>query len=212
MSAGAMSAGSMPDLRLRFWSKIVPASDKAAVGREIAATNERARRSGLPDAFNPDLIDPAKFEALLAALRQSSGDALAPLAGRALYVEALALRIGTSSPTTVASFAHPLKLEVTDEHGDAVSVRVSVPVDCAIAKERAVEARRRTEEVDRVYKAATGDAIMAARLRRKELSRVWLDNAQANAACTPNDAAAKADLADADRMAKASVVLGGSMQ
>src|ERR1043166_9048566 len=46
----AMSAGAVPDLRLRFWSTIVPASDKEAVGRAIAATNARVHSPGLPDA------------------------------------------------------------------------------------------------------------------------------------------------------------------
>jgi hypothetical protein len=41
---------------------------------------------------------------------------------------------------------------------------------------------------------------------------VWLDNASAHAACAPNDVAAAADRDAADRMAKASVVIGGSME
>ena len=94
----------------------------------------------------------------------------------------MALRIGTSSPTTVASFAPPIKLEIAGEHGDMVSARAMVPVDCGLARERAQEARRRAEEADAAYKSATGDAIMRARLQRSALSRVWLDNANAFAA------------------------------
>jgi hypothetical protein len=207
-----MSAGAVPALRLRIDRSIVAAADKAAVGAAITAANARAHSPGLPDAFNPSVIDPAKAEALLSALMQPSGEAVAPLSGRALELNAMALRIGTSSPTTVASFAPPIKLEVASEHGETVSARALVPVDCGIAKDRAAEARRRTDEADREYKAATGDAIMPVRQRRYALARVWFDNAGAQAACAPNDAAAAADRDAAERSMHASVVAGGSMQ
>jgi hypothetical protein len=207
-----MSAGAAPALRLRIDRSIVAAADKAAVGAAITAANARARSPDLPDAFNPAVIEPAKAEALLSALMQPSGEAIAPLSGRALDLNATALRIGTSSPTTVASFVPPVKLEITSEHGETVSARVLGPVDCGIAKDRAAEARRRTEEADREYKAAAGDAIMPVRQRRYALARVWFDNASAQAVCAPNDAAAAADRDAAERSMHNSVVAGGSMQ
>jgi hypothetical protein len=209
MSASASPTGG---LRLNINRSIVAAADTKAVAAAIAAANARARDPSLPDAFNPALIDPAKAEALLTALLRPPGDAVAPLAGRALELNPMALRIGTSSPTTAASFARPFTLEVASEHGDTVIARAVAPVDCDIARDRAAEARRRTEAADREYKAATGDAIMAARLRRYALSRVWLDNAGAQAECAPNDAAAAADRDAAERTMKASVVIGGSME
>jgi hypothetical protein len=87
-----------------------------------------------------------------------------------------------------------------------------VPVDCGLARERAQEARRRADEADAAYKSATGDAIMRARLQRSALSRVWLDNANAFAACVPNDTAAAMDRDAAEHMMKASVVIGGGMR
>jgi hypothetical protein len=206
------SASQPAELRLRIDRSIIRAADKAAVTSAIAAANLRARSAGLPDWFNPSLVDPAKAEALLTALSSPSGEAVAPLAGRALWLDPTALRIGTSSPTTVASFSGPIKLEVTHDHGETVSARAAVPVDCALARERAAEARRLTEQADRDYQAATGDAIMPARLRRQALSWVWFDNASAYAVCVPNDAAAATDRDAADHMAKASVVIGGSME
>jgi hypothetical protein len=207
-----MSANAAPDLRIRIWRTVVPASDKAAVSAAIADANARSQSLGLPDALNPNAIDPAKAEALISALTRPPGDALAPLAGRVLYFDPIALRIATSSPTTVASFANPVSLQVTHDHSEMVSARVVMTVDCGIARDRAAEARRRTEEADRAVKAAHGDGVMPAQLRRQALSRVWLDNASAHAACSPSDASASADAAEADRMMKASIVLGGRME
>lgn len=209
MSAGTASAA---PLQLRIDRATIDASDKAAVNAAIAAANTKSHDPGLPDTLNPAIIDPAKADALLSALMRPPADAIAPLAGRALELNAMALRIGTSSPTTVASFAPPIKLEIASEHGDMVSARAMVPADCGIARDRAAEARQRTEEADKTYKAATGDAIMPIRLRRYALSRVWFDNASAQASCAPDDAAAKADRAAAEHMMKSAVVIGGSMQ
>lgn len=209
MSADASAAAG---LRLRIDRSVVAAADRDAVGAAIAAANARARDPALPDAFNPAIIDPAKAEALLSALLQPSGEALAPLGGRVLEFNAMALRIGTSSPTTAASFRRPFTLQVAGEHGETVSARAVAPVDCDVARDRAAEARRRTEAADRDYQAATGDAVMPARLRRSALSRVWFDNASAQAACAPDDPAAAADRDAADRAMKASVVVGGGMQ
>lgn len=209
-----MSAnGSQPsELRLRIDRSIIRATDKAAVASAISAANLRARSAGLPDAVNPSLIDPAKAEALLTALTGPSSAALAPLAGRALWLDPTALRIGTSSPTTVASFSGPITLEVTHDHGETVSARAAVPVDCDLARARAADARRLTQQADRDYQAATGDAVMPVRLRRQALSWAWFDNASAYAACAPNDKVAAEDRDAADRMAKAAVVIGGSME
>jgi hypothetical protein len=191
---------------------VVAAADREAVNAAIAATNARAREAGLPDALNPDVIDPSKAEALLNALMTAPAETLAMAEGRILEFNPVALRIGTSSPSTVASFASPVTLEITSDHGEIVSVRVVGPVDCELAREQAKEARLQTEQADREYQAATGDAIMAARRRRYALTRVWFDNAAALAVCVPNDAAAAADRDAAERAMNASIVIGGSMQ
>jgi hypothetical protein len=200
------------DLRLRIGPTVVAAADREAVSAAIAATNARAREAGLPDALNPDVIAPSKAEALLNALMRTPGETLAAVEGRILEFNPMALRIGMSSPSTVASFASPVTLEITSDHGEMVSARAVGPVDCELARERAKEARLQTEQADREYQAAVGDAIMAARRRRYALTRVWFDNAAALAVCVPNDAAAAAERDAAERAMNASVVIGGSMQ
>jgi len=200
------------NLRLRIGPTVVAAADRQGVNAAIAAANARAREAGLPDAFNPDVIDPGKAEALLSALMRTPGEALAALGGRILEFNPMALRIGTSSPSTVASFASSVTLEIMSDHGDIASARVVGPVDCELAREQAKGARLQTEEADREYQAATGGMIMAARRRRYALARVWFDNAAARAACAPNDIAATADRDAAESAMNASVVIGGSMQ
>lgn len=204
-----MSASDQP--RLRIGHATVKAGDTAALHAAIAAANERERMKDLPDTLNPALIDPAKADAFAAALVRTPAIA-APLSGRILLATPMSLRIGTSSPASPASFAAPFALEVTSEHGDVVIASAKVPVDCTQARDRAAEARRRTEEAERQYQAAKGDAIMPIRLRKQALSRAWIDNASAYAACVPGDAAAKADRDAADRAMRDSTVGGGSME
>jgi hypothetical protein len=200
-------------LRLEIGRATVAAGDTKAVRAAIAEANRRARQPGVPDAFNPRIVDPAKAEALVKALLTPPGDALAPLAGRTLILNAYNLRIGTSSPTAVSGFAPPVKLEIDSEHGDSVMARASVPVDCALARERAAEAKRRTEQADRDVRARLGhDGAMPAQLRREAVARAWFDNAAAHASCVPGDAAAAAERDAAERAMHDSIVIGGSME
>ena len=199
-------------LRLNIGRATVAAADNAAVGAAIKAANEKARIQGVPDAFNPRTIDPEKAAALLKTLMAPPGTAIAPLAGRALILNALSLRIGTSSPTTAASFAQTFVLEVDSEHGGAVMARTSVPADCDLARVRAEEAKHLAEAADRDVSARTGDGVMPALLRRQAVTRAWFDNASAHAACVPHDPAAAAGRDAANKAMRAAIVIGGSME
>jgi hypothetical protein len=207
------TATAQPPLHVQIGRAIVAASDTAAVERAIAAANEAGRMPGLDDGFNPRIIDPAKALAFLAALTKSPGDLQTRLAGRALDLDALHLRIGTSSPTTPASFTTAPFIQVTMEHPLAVSARAVVPVDCAAARQRATEARRLTEATQAEVRKLRFAAQTEAKQRRFLLSHVWLDNADAVLSCTPDDKAAAADRKAADKTMNAAIVpTGGSME
>lgn len=192
-----MAAAQAP-LAVQIGRDIVPAADAMAVDRAIAAANAAARVEGLEDSFNPNVIDPAKAHALIAALLRAPGDLPARLGGRALDLAALHMRIGTSSPTGVASFAAP-RVELTLDHPLSYSARAVVPVECEAAAARAAAARQRTQ--------AAKDKKL-----RFLLSHVWLDNAEAVLECRPADARAKADRDAADKTMRASIVPTGSME
>lgn len=193
-----MIAQAQAPLTVQIGRTIVPAADTAAVDRAIAAANAAARVDGVEDAFNPNLIDPAKAQALIAALLRDPGDLPARLGGRALDLTALHMRIGVSSPTTAASFA-AAKVELTLDHPQTYSGRAVVAVDCAAAAARAGEARKRAQ---------------AAKAKQAKflLSHAWLDNAEAVLSCRPADKAAKADRDAADKSMRASMVPTGSME
>ncbi len=212
VAAGGGAAMSAAPLRVMIDRTIIAAADAGAVRAAIAKANATARTPGLPDSSNPAIIDPVKAEALLAALMKPSGNGLAPLKGRALDLDPMPLRIGTSSPTAAESFAHPFVLKVTSEHGHTVSATASVPVDCQLARDGAAEARRQTELADREVRTAAGGSVMALKLRRYAAAMAWLDNAAAHLACAPHDGAAIADRDAADRMMRSSAVLGGRME
>ena len=197
-----------PDLMLSIGRATVAASDTAAVAAAITTANQQAAVEGVPDGFNPATIDPAKAQALLAALAKAP---LAALAGRNLILNAYNLRIGTSSPTTPASFTGAVRLEIDSEHGASVMANVLVAPDCATAIARAAAARELTAAADAEVNAATGDAVMPARRRRQAVSRVWFDNAAAQATCQPSEATA-AERAAAEKAMKAAIVIGGAIQ
>ena len=202
-----------PPLRLQIGRNVVEAADTAALDRAIAASNASVRRADLADAFNPLIIDPAKAHAFVAALLKAPGDLPAKLAGRALDVDALHMRIGVSSPTTEASFSAAPFIQVTIEHPDSVSARAIVPVDCDGARTRAAEARRLTEASAADVKTLRYAAQTEAKRRRFLLSHVWLDNADAVLTCAPDDKAAAADRKAAEKTMNASIVpSGGSME
>lgn len=201
----------------------------ASATREIAAAiaeeNKHHVIAGLPDELNPRLIDPAKAAALLAGLK---GKTLAPLGGRVLNLAPGGLRIGTSAPTTVASFSQPFTLTVESEHdaGKTVSARASVPIDCDLARKRAAAARQRTEASQKDVATLTARkeaarnkpdespataALYDATQLRFAVAMAWVENAEAVTVCSPQDAAARADLAEAQRIRSASAVPGGRM-
>ena len=198
---------------LQIGRTMVAATDAPAIDRAIAEANARVRMAGLEDAFNPLIIDPAKAQALVAALLKTPAGLPAKLAGRALDLEALHLRIGVSSPTTAASFAAPPVIEVTIEHPQSVSARAVVPVDCDGARTRAAAARHRTEASAAEVKQLRNAAQTEAKRRRFLLSHVWLDNADAVLSCAPDDKAAAADRQAADKTMHAAIVpMGGGME
>ena len=192
---------------------VIAALKSRGHGPVIAADFSPTRRATAEKMGADVIIDPAKAHALVAALLQVPGDLPMKLAGRALDIEALHMRIGLSSPTTVASFSAAPVIQVTIEHPHSVSARAVVPVDCAGARVRAVEARRLTEASAADVKTLRYAAQTEAKRRRFLLSHVWLDNADAVLQCAPDDTRAAADRQAADRTMNASIVpSGGSME
>ena len=212
--------------QIRIGSKLYPAAATQEILAALAAENKRHAIAGLPDELNPRLVDPAKATALLAAL---TPERLAPLSKRALALGPGALRIGTSAPTTPASFARPFTLAIESEHdsGKTATARANVAVDCTLARERAATARRRVAQSQREVatltaskeaarntpqEAPTTSALYDATQLRFAVAMAWVENAEAASQCAPQDAAAKADLVEALRVRSASAVPGGSMQ
>ena len=208
------------ELKVRAGFATVAAASASAVAEAIATSNAESRLEGLPDTLNPGIIDPAKAEALLRALPGLPPDMLAPLAGRALYLNAAGLRVGASAPTTPASFAAPFRLEVEEVQGQLVIARATVPTDCGLARTRAAEARQQTGASELEVKALEarrrsaagkpdeGEALRAlssALSRRSAAANAWRQNADAVAHCSPGDAVAAQDLAEAKRVAAATV-------
>lgn len=197
-------------LRLRIGSETVGVASADAVAAAAAKANAARRLDGLPDVLNPDLIDPAKLTALLARLPDAAAPHRRVLARRALFVDPAGLRVGTSSPTTPASFAEGLALEIDDADGDPVIARAVVAVDCGLARTRAAEARAHLDGVAREVAdlEARRDvrALPPARLRRYAVARAWRDNAVAASRCAPDDAAAKADRDAAEQAARSFAV------
>jgi hypothetical protein len=180
----------------------------------IGESNRKAHIEGLPDHLNPEVIDVEKAKALLAALPKLPAEELKPLMGRTLFLNYDGLMLGASAPTRPAAFGQPFKIEIADVQGDVVLARLTLSVDCALARERSTEARTRLktaeDEVKTLEKRASSasgtdqerdilSSLSAARSRRYALARVWEQNARTWAACPGADSAAKSDLKSASR-------------
>ena len=197
-------------LRLLIGAGVMDAASADAV-KAIEAQNARVRLPGLPDEFNPNVIDPAKAAALLSALPPNAAEVLG---GKALFLDGVELGVGASAPTTPASFKPPVALSVIADHGPSVSARAAFKVDCAVASSRAAAARQRAAQADSAVKAleAQRQNSGAAKLLRQAVTQAWRQNAGAVADCAPGDAAAAADRDAALRAVSAALVLGGSME
>jgi hypothetical protein len=210
-------------LHVRVGRETVAASDAAALDAAIARSNAALRIADLPDALNPAIIDPAKAHALLAALAALPADALAPLAGRSLYLNGPDLPVRTTSPATPAGFSRLTGLAAPDVQGDTVLVGLVMPLDCALARRQADVARTAMAQAGAVVAllearqqsesgADQGSVLpdlAAARTRRAAIAGAWRENAAAASACAPDDAAASADLAEAEQAAASSAVPAG---
>lgn len=214
--SGAAEAAEAP-LRLKIGYAVVDASARDKVMAAIAAENAHYAIAGLPDELNTALIDPAKAEALLAALRGGGG--LALLAGRALSFNGTSLGIATGSPTVASRISPPIALTIVSEHGDSVLARASVPVDCDLARRRADVAHQRSTEAQHTVQSLEGrartddaarDALEVARRLRATVTQSWNVNAEALVACSPG-ASANAERDAARAAARAAVQRGGRM-
>jgi hypothetical protein len=214
------------DFKLRAGHDSVAASgDRAAILGLIEQSNRGNRLDGLPDHLNPDVIDPQKAEAMIAALARLPAEMLRPLEGRALYLNSAGLMIGAAAPSRAASFAEPFGFEIADVQGDTVLARLTVRTDCPLAQQRAAEARARIAAAnDEVGSLEAGlpaisgtdkeadalGALSAAKSRRFAIARAWRQNAEAWTKCASADPAAKADFEASLAAVKSYIVPPGS--
>jgi hypothetical protein len=180
---------------------------KAAIERQ----NERQRLPGLDDELNPRIVDPAKFEALVHAV---GAEAAQKLRGRPLFLDPVALRIAASSPTRPEAFAGRVHFKTGEKIGESISASVDASYDCALARERAAAARRRTEEAAKQVDAMDVQKQPAAvpRQVRYRAALAWRENAEVASGCAPQDEAAKAEALAAAKAATDYQLLGGSME
>jgi hypothetical protein len=197
------------------------------LGEAVARSNDKAHVDGLPDHLNPQIIDPAKAESFLRALSGRSADELRPFAGRILALNVGRLMIDASAPTRPETFSQPFQIEINDVQGDVVHVRLTLKVDCALARQRAAEARAQFQTTDeevktlesRATKAAGSgsepqavDAVSKAGRRRSALAHAWRQNAEALSKCPEADASAKSDFEAASRAVNTyGLLMGGGM-
>src|ERR1051326_4525474 len=134
-------APASPGFRIRIGGSTVDAANQPAVAAAIDAANAHARWQGVPDGLNPRLLDPVRVQALLAAIAALPASARAKPGDHALLLDSPGLPVKASSPSTPASFAHLTGIEVTDTQGDAVEVRVAMPLDCELARQNAAAAK-----------------------------------------------------------------------
>ena len=189
-------------------SQLAPATTMAALRAAIDASNRGFRVEGLPDALNPDVIDPDKAAALLLALPTIARKSPQLLAGRELLLTHGPLQIGSADPTTAASFARPFDLEVVDVQGETLLARSTVLPVPEMARLHAAEAReklRAEKELIALLEARLSgaadvgqqrkllDDLTPAQWRRSALARAWLINARAVSDRPGAGAAAKAE-------------------
>jgi hypothetical protein len=223
-----MSTGtSLPEnMKLRLPPAVFDARDWPTKLREaVAHSNEKARLDGLPDHLNPQIIDAAKAEAFLRALSQRPAEELRPFAGRTLALNVGHLMIDASAPTRPETFSQPFQIEIADVQGDIVHARLALKADCALARQRATEARSQFQAADEEVRAlesraakATGsasepqavDAVSKAGRRRAALAHAWRENAEAFSKCPEADPSAKSDFDAASRAVNSYGLLMGS--
>jgi hypothetical protein len=215
------------DLKLSVGPAVVNGPNwRSELPPAIDQFNRKARLEGLPDHLSPGIIDAEKAAAFLTALPKFPAETLRSLAGRTLSLNAGGLMLDASAPTRPATFASPHKLHIDDVQGNVVHIRLDLPIDCALARERAAEARARFKPADDEVKALEarlpavsgmpekereilGPLSMAKR-RRSALTYVWQRNARAWAGCPGADSAAKADLEAAVRAVESYALRLGS--
>ena len=193
--------------RVQIERTALDAASPAAVAA-IERENVRARLPGLDDALNPQVIDVAKWRALVASVDASA------LHGKPLFLDPVGLRIAASSPTHPEAFGAATRFTAGDTVGQAILARTDAAYDCALAAERTRAARQRTEaatqQIDRLD-AQRNPAASEPRLLRYRAALAWRENAAAAAACAPHDEAAKSEAAAAAKAATTYQMLGGNM-
>ncbi len=194
------TAGAAPPLRVRVGRETVDGRDTAAVVAAIGRANARARIEGLDDALNPSLVDPVRALALIGALSEATVTALGEFS---LYLNAPGLPVRPCSPTSPAGFAKLEGIIILETQGDTALTRPLMSPDCDLARAQAAVAKAALAtaqaEVTRLeaakQAAATAEALRAlsaAKTRRFAIAGAWFENAEAAAACAPEDAEAKA--------------------
>ena len=226
MAHAAIPISQPAALMVRVARVTVDAWNAEAVAAAIARANVAERREDLPDDLNPWMIDPAKATALLAALAALPSPGFSQLHGHALYLDAPDLPIMMTSPTTPASFAGLMGIEVAEFQGEIALVRLRMPLDCAIALTQLAKARTAmaaiATEVARLEKqrsTASGDAetkalhdLSAARSRRFAIASAWHENAAAASGCAPGDARAMDEMNAAQKARSDFAVPTGSLE
>jgi hypothetical protein len=175
----------------------------------VEAANATARIAGLPDTLNPGVIDPAKATGFATGLFAQQPAVRARLDGKTVWLNWEQLGLSTAAPTRSDAFAAGFDLMVDDVQGDNVLAHTNVPIDTGLAKSRTAEAEHAVAaahaEVQRLEAAgdsAPAGALGQARLRRSAAARAWRINARAWASAVPQDAAAQASTAEANRAAR----------
>jgi hypothetical protein len=213
-------------LRVRIGGASVDAADTDAVARAIEAANAHQHWNGVPESLNPRLLDTGRVLALLAAIEKLPAAPRALLGHHAVLLDTPGLPVRASSPTTPASFTKLTGVEVGDVQGDAAEIRLTMPLDCALARQNAEAAKQAVETVsgdvaglEKARRTAAGDALTkamddlgAAKRARFLLAIAWHENAQADAGCRPGDAEAKAGLAAAAKARRDYVVPTGGIE
>jgi hypothetical protein len=164
----------------------------------VAAANAARRIEGLPDEWNPGMLDAEKVVHLAAALPRLPEAVLARLAGHDLYLDDPGLQAHAAFPSHAEGFDRGFALDIQEVQGRTVMARIDVPVDAALARERAQAAAGRF--------AATEAGDRAAKERKLAIARLWRMYAMAWAQAAPGDAEAKAAAGAADAAARASAL------
>jgi hypothetical protein len=204
MAAPPPSAAALHGISLRIGEQVVPLSTPAArdLREAIEAANHRNRVEGLPDTLNPSIIDADKAARFVAALPAQPAETLERLSGHELAVDWSDLGLGAADPTRADAFSAPFRLIIDDVQGRQVIAHTTVPVDPALAKSRAADAKAAFDAaqadvtaMEAVHPMPTGAS--SARWRRSQAAFAWRLNAAAWAKSAPQDKQAATSLATA---------------